>query len=297
MHYQYIFDKHDVPLSFIGEVDDKHYFCYFIDTDIYFAKQLSAADRKLIFSNTDTRDVVDTFYQSGDLIVVDVSTANTKQYSLTEYEKLTQQSLRHYLPKAGFKFDFDYLTGKAITLTDHSKPLSTDNVVFNDKDKLVRYIIRELPVLSHITIQKTLYLLYAYYGASYGKMTANNSELEENYPPYLFNARFDAQAYGPIEFDVKASRNADAYSIYENDNYASESTNDLNIPLGIVEARNVRMMIDSVIQQTSQMDDFSLVDRTHQDIVWFNAYHNGQDDNTMNNDGIITEYASRYIKA
>ena len=83
------------------------------------------------------------------------------------------------------------------------------SVVFEDKDFLVQFLYKLFEKPSRIKIQKTLYLLYAFYGATYGNLNLNEDEENEfvgqNYPKYLFDANFEAWRYGPVEKEVYAN--------------------------------------------------------------------------------------------
>lgn len=80
--------------------------------------------------------------------------------------------------------------------------------IFEDKNDLVNYLLYKLNLPSQLKIQKTLYLLFAFYGATYGKLIneENNSELDSNnYTPFLFKPNFQAWKYGPVDYDVNYS--------------------------------------------------------------------------------------------
>ena len=47
--------------------------------------------------------------------------------------------------------------------------------IFNNKDDLVNYLLYKLDLPSQLKIQKTLYLLFAFYGAIYGKLSEDES--------------------------------------------------------------------------------------------------------------------------
>ena len=47
--------------------------------------------------------------------------------------------------------------------------------IFNNKDDLVNYLLYKLDLPSQLKIQKTLYLLFAFYGATYGKLSEDES--------------------------------------------------------------------------------------------------------------------------
>lgn len=80
-----------------------------------------------------------------------------------------------------------------------------EQYVFPEKNKLVKYLYSKLDNPTQIKVQKTLYLLYAFYGATYGRLASNTEETEfedQNYPKELFPAKFEAWRYGPVEADV-----------------------------------------------------------------------------------------------
>lgn len=55
--------------------------------------------------------------------------------------------------------------------------------VFDDKFLLVRYLLTVLNVPTPLKIQKAMYLLWAFYAASYGSASAG--ELDDEYPSQL----------------------------------------------------------------------------------------------------------------
>ncbi|MDN6342375.1 MAG: hypothetical protein L0J49_01760, partial [Lactococcus lactis] len=62
---------------------------------------------------------------------------------------------------------------------------------FDNIEGLIRYIMEKREDIGQLRLQKTLYLLYAYYGATYGQLDTENgqdSEVEVDYPDELFDA-------------------------------------------------------------------------------------------------------------
>lgn len=86
-------------------------------------------------------------------------------------------------------------------------------------ENIIALMKEEIENISPLRLQKTLYFLFAYYGASYGqlskskeyKVTQNESL---NLPEYLFDAQFEAWQYGPVIRDVYVSNK---YSLDYND--------------------------------------------------------------------------------
>ncbi|MGT2744924.1 Panacea domain-containing protein [Streptococcus phocae subsp. phocae] len=166
-----------------------------------------------------------------------------------------------------------------------------NTVVFSEKDFLVNFLYQLLDNPTQIKVQKTLYLLFAFYGATYGKLETeeDNEFSEQNYPKELFKATFEAWKYGPVETDVYVNEKKGSYS----DKILNEE--DINEFFKTPELKNVRDFIENIVEQTNQIDDFSLVDRTHQDDVWLDVYKDGENHITMDNKKIIQEYIERYV--
>ncbi|HEL2473858.1 TPA: DUF4065 domain-containing protein [Streptococcus suis] len=168
-----------------------------------------------------------------------------------------------------------------------------DNYIFPNKTDLVNYLFDKLDDPSPIKIQKTLYFLFAYYGATYGKLgSSTQSELEvSNYTKYLFTPNFEAWMYGPVDPEV--------YDKNRNSEYSAQTIkpDTLNSNLTNSEKQNIIMFANNIIRQTNEVDDFSLVERTHEDDAWRipyeegnGAYHIKMDPNT-----IIDEYCTKYV--
>lgn len=162
--------------------------------------------------------------------------------------------------------------------------------IFNNKDDLVNYLLYKLNFPSQLKIQKTLYLLFAFYGATYGKLIneENNSELDSNnYTPFLFKPNFQSWKYGPVDYDV--------YINFKKEKYKELKSieNILNEDLTLSEKSNIIKFIDNIINQTDEMDDYTLMDRTREDKVWSDSYKNKE--KNMNPYSIVDEYYSKYI--
>ena len=166
--------------------------------------------------------------------------------------------------------------------------------IFPDKTDLVNYLYEVLDNPSPIKIQKTLYLLFAYYGATYGKINlSNDSELDiSNYTEFLFEPNFEAWMYGPVDFEV--------YERNKNGEYSAQklSFESLNNELNLSEKQNIVNFSDNIIRQTNVADDLSLVDRTHEDESWSVPYEkgNGAAHIPMNPYQIVEEYSTKYVQ-
>lgn len=162
--------------------------------------------------------------------------------------------------------------------------------IFKNKDNLVNYLLYKLDLPSQLKIQKTLYLLFAFYGATYGKLSGDESSSEldsTNYMPFLFEPNFQAWKYGPVDYDV--------YINFKKEKYKELKSieNILNEDLTEVEKRNIITFIKNIINQTDGIDDYTLMDRTREDKVWSDSYNNKE--KNMNPYLIIDEYYSKYI--
>lgn len=159
----------------------------------------------------------------------------------------------------------------------------TDTVFFDDKKTLVNHILSRVDINSSIRVQKLLYLLYAYYGATYGSI--NNKEGYEEfdtYPTRLFEAKFEAWQYGPVDSEVWLSYKCGEYEPLE---YQFENDQD----------KNIILFLNDLIEQTNEINDFGLVERTHQDKVWSDNYKEGQKHIPIDSNSIIKEYQERYV--
>lgn len=160
--------------------------------------------------------------------------------------------------------------------------------VFQNKADLVNHLFTKLEKPSSIKIQKTLYLLFALYGATYGQLKATPGELETvNYPTYLFEPNFAAWQYGPVDLDVHKTIHEKAYDPFELEDKAFAET------LEPSEVRNIRQFIDNIIQQTNDTDDFTLIGRVCEDNTWVSVA--SRDNKTMDPQAIVNEYVTSYV--
>lgn len=161
------------------------------------------------------------------------------------------------------------------------------NYVFQNKADLVNHLLAKLEKPSSLKIQKTLYLLFAFYGATYGQLKATSSELEMiNYPAYLFEPNFEAWQYGPVDLDAHKAIHEEAYDPFGLEDAAFDKA------LEPSEIRNIRLFIDSIIEQTNDTDDFTLIGRVCEDDAWVSVA--SSNDKTMNPQTIVNEYTTKY---
>lgn len=161
--------------------------------------------------------------------------------------------------------------------------MSKKDYVFDTQDKIVNYLISKFGSLTPLKLQKGLYFLYAYYGALYNNKKADG-ELEEdfNMPKELFPAKFEAWTYGPVIREVYQKYNEGEYNEVQ-----FEEDIDSKYPEAIA-------FINDMFTQINSLSDFTLVDRSHEDDSWKNAYDKGKSTN-IDNDNIIMEYQEKYV--
>lgn len=161
--------------------------------------------------------------------------------------------------------------------------------VFQNKADLANHLLAKLEKPSCIKIQKTLYLLFAYYGATYGQLKVDpSSELETvNYPTYLFEPHFEAWQYGPVDLDVHGFIYQKVYEGLELKDEAFAET------LEPSEVRNIRLFIDDIIKQTNDTDDFTLIGRVCEDDAWVSVAKSN--DKAMNPQAIVNEYMTKHV--
>ena len=147
---------------------------------------------------------------------------------------------------------------------------------FENIDDLIAYLKENLIPFTDLKLQKALYFLWAYYSAMYGDM--------DEYPSKLFKADFEAWRYGPVISDV--------YKNYKQNKY-EKLVNTFHPKNGI--EQDVQQFMDEMIKQFNEISVFGLVNRSHEDHSWRDAYSEGSFHAPMDNDTITEEYR-RYFE-
>lgn len=164
------------------------------------------------------------------------------------------------------------------------------NTFFADVNELISYLYTKVDHLSPLKLQKGLYFLYAYYSAMYGTKGDESSEVDYNLPPELFPAQFEAWNYGPV-----------IRSVYDDRKFGEKKYQELaqtfNAKTAFVgnEGIEVRSFIDDLFGQINKASDFSLVDRSHADKAWEEAFSQGKS-TTIPNQAIINEYKAKFAR-
>jgi len=159
--------------------------------------------------------------------------------------------------------------------------------VFNDVNELIAHLMNKLDNPTPLKIQKSLYFLWAFYTATYGNIDYDVSENEfaqgTRYPKELFKAEFEAWRYGPGLNKVYA----------ENKSGQFDDLKDTWVPTTANE-KEIYSFIDDLLVQINGVNDFGLVERSHQDHAWKIAFK-GEDHCKMDNKQIKQDYIG-YVK-
>lgn len=131
------------------------------------------------------------------------------------------------------------------------------------KDKYLEYPKNiKQRVISPIKLQKSLYFLFAYWGKFIRENVENPDSVEVDYSKYnenLFDDRIEAWTYGPV-----------VPSVFGRDK--TEYLENVNID-GYLEDDIVKKdFIDNLLDQLFEIDDFGLVNISHQDECWKKYY-------------------------
>ena len=141
-----------------------------------------------------------------------------------------------------------------------------------------KYIEKFNKNVSPVRIQKTLYFCFAYWGGFVRRGKQNNSDISvENLSEYLFANKIEAWVYGPVIPDVYFESNIDKY--YNSNMFVGKEME--------------KELIDNVIEDTFEINDFRLVDISHKDNAWISKFHYDEQfhNNEIKKEDIISEYA------
>ena len=158
---------------------------------------------------------------------------------------------------------------------------------FPNKDVLVNHIYNKLDNPTLLKVQKSLYLLWAYYSATYGSLTHDKDEESDmmDYPKDLFKPDFEAWRYGPVDRQVYAEQKQNKFS----------KNGEAFLPSNEVE-KDILLFVDDLLEDINGINDFGLVERTHQDHAWKDVYKEGETGIKMDASKIKSEYIIRFEK-
>lgn len=154
------------------------------------------------------------------------------------------------------------------------------------KDKYLEYPKNiKQKIISPIKLQKSLYFLFAYWGKFIRENRENPDSVEVDYSKYnenLFDERIEAWTYGPVVPEVFIS---DKIGYLENVNTC-----------GYLEDDSVKKdFIDNLLDQLFEIDDFGLVNISHQDECWKRHYikEDKKHNKEIPKEEIINEYCNQ----
>jgi uncharacterized phage-associated protein len=157
--------------------------------------------------------------------------------------------------------------------------------VFEDVHTVARYIHSIAPDMSPVKLHKGLYFLFAYYGAIERKEEEGVTEGTNSTAPYLFNADFEAWAYGAVQRDVYLQSKEERYFSYP----------EVKKCIAEVEKHpNAKLFIDDMMEQIFATSDFSLVGRSKDDESYTSVFVNGEA-NKISRESLIREYQESYL--
>ncbi len=150
--------------------------------------------------------------------------------------------------------------------------------VFKDPLVLANHIVFVTGNDSNVAIHKSLYFLFAFYGS----VVYNDPQ----YPKYLFKEPFEAWRYGPVLRTVYLDSIEDL--IKPKEWLPENETED-----------QIYDFIDMLLESLIKLDDFQLVDRSHEDQAWKDAYVDSPDQpiGIINSEQLILEYIRKEIFA
>lgn len=168
-----------------------------------------------------------------------------------------------------------------------------------NKDKLIGYLeylhINKFDKpISRIKLQKALYFLYAYWIKTLTIANSTENEIKDlvsGLSDHLFDAKFEAWAYGPVDREV--------YGNHKNNNISPLTDKEVTIFNNDISEKSTYLQeyLDSMIQRIFNTSDFGLVDLSHKDSSWKNNYkgpnHNPFDKSDMSHEDIAKDYEKK----
>ena len=140
----FVFDYYDFPLFFISKNTStkNYYFFYFIDTEVYFFKELTRLDISLIFNGISIRNILQHFYDDGSLKIINFKSANNKVIEIRDFLINHDEAIEELFPEDNEFIEYDEINN----LSFEELRLSFENYfpeLFNVKDITLRLIDKE----------------------------------------------------------------------------------------------------------------------------------------------------------
>lgn len=169
-------------------------------------------------------------------------------------------------------------------------------MAYLDKTKLVNYMLQKHEeinnyTMSPIKVQKTLYYLYALWGGNVrllnNDLTSGDQVCEQDFAldEDLFEPAFEAWKYGPVDTEI--------YWLYKGNLLSGKCSAEELLEDHPEMGNQLLPFIDHIIEQTSEISDFTLVDMTHDDECWKVAYESGRGTGRIDKDRIKDEHARK----
>lgn len=166
----------------------------------------------------------------------------------------------------------------------------TSKFVFDSVIDLAGYLEHRLDNPTPLKIQKTLYFLWAFYSATYGNIQYDSDEKNEFdlqdgvYPPELFEPDFEAWRYGPVINKV--------YAAYKGNEIKELNSKEIEnkMSTGKTEKKEILLFIINLVNQINEVNDFGLVQRSHKDKAWKDAYDEGKQHCKIDSEQIKQDY-------
>ncbi|QFR64094.1 hypothetical protein LH991_08965 [Schleiferilactobacillus harbinensis] len=164
--------------------------------------------------------------------------------------------------------------------------LKSQEYAFPDKSVLVNHVYSRLDNPTLVKVQKSLYLLWAYYSATYGTLYPCG-DVDIEYPKALFKPDFRAWRYGPVDETVYAEQKSESFSKETAKEYIPSKPWDTE----------VISFVNDLLKDTNKVNDFGLVARTHQDKSWSSVYKEGERYIAIDPKEIKSEYINKIKEA
>lgn len=149
-------------------------------------------------------------------------------------------------------------------------------------DWIAYYLHAQKPDISPLKLQKSLYLLFAYFGAFYSQDSlCGEHEGSARMPDLLFDAEFEAWQSGPVIREVWIQNKAGIYTL--NAQMKEEAATILSAN------QEAKAFVDDIFSQILAVSDFTLSDLCKQDQCWKDAFRSSSS-KIMDHGSIFSEY-------
>lgn len=140
-----------------------------------------------------------------------------------------------------------------------------------------------------LRLNLSIYLLHAYYSSTYGRLPVSVEGVCENnisYPKYLVDVEFKSGTYGVTIKGVKGI--LEKTSTQEGKKFDKDKLN-IDSEAG---KHDLMLYLKEITNSINGVSEFSLVERVHEDKVWFKAFNNNN--GIIDNEELVDEYYNNY---